>query len=65
MVFPLLKSMSELLLPIRQEEKKKREKGFASREAMQRYIKLTEQMNKRGKRKIARKVLESTLKKSA
>ncbi len=60
MVFPILRSMTELLLPIKQEEKRKAEKGFANRDAMQRYIKLTEEMNKRVKRKRARKLLQQS-----
>ncbi len=65
MVFPLFKSMTELLLPVKQEEKIKREKGFASQEAMYKYIKLTEQMNKRVKRRMAKRILEQSLKKRA
>ncbi len=65
MVFPLFKSMTELLIPVKQAEKRKRERGFASQEAMHRYIKLTEQMNKTLKRRVARKVLDQSLKKSA
>ena len=65
MVFPLFKSMSELLLPVKQAEKRRVEKGFANQEAMHRYIKLTERMNKNLKRKKARRVLHQVLKKTA
>ena len=65
MVFPLFKSMSELLIPVKQDEKRRVERGFANQEAMHRYIKLTEQMNKNLKRKKARKVLQQALKKTA
>ena len=65
MVFPLFKSMSELMLPVRQAEKRRAEKGFANQAAMHRYIKLTEQMNKNLKRKTVRKALHQILKKTA
>ena len=65
MVFPLIRSMTELLLPTKQEEKRKAQQRFANRDAMQRYIKLTEQMNKRIKRKKTKRVYEQSLKKSA
>ena len=65
MVFPLIRSMTELLLPTKQEEKRKAEKGFANRDAMQRYIKLTEQMNKKVKRKRVKRLIDQSLKKVA
>ena len=65
MVFPILRSMTELLLQIKQEEKRKAEKGFASRDAMQRYIKLTEEMNKNVKRKRAKKLIQQSQRKAA
>ncbi len=65
MVFPLFKSMTELLLPVKQAEKRRIEKGFANQDAMYRYIKLTEQMNKNLKRKNAKRVFHQSLKKSA
>ncbi len=65
MVFPLFKSMTELLLPVKQEEKRKVEKGFANQAAMHRYIKLTAQINKDLKRKKAKRVFHQALKKSA
>ena len=65
MVFPLFKSMSELMLAVKQEEKRRVEKGFANHKAMHRYIKLTEKMNKKLKRKKAQKVLHQVLKKTA
>ena len=65
MVFPLFKSMSELMLAVKHEEKRRVEKGFANQEAMHRYIKLTEQMNKKLKREKAQKVLHQVLKKTA
>ena len=65
MVFPLFKSMTELLLPVKQAEKRKVEKGFANQDAMHRYIKLTAQMNKNLKRKKATRVFQQALKKSA
>ncbi len=57
--------MTELLLQIKQEEKRKAEKGFASRDAMHRYIKLTEEMNKNVKRKRAKKLIEQSLRRAA
>ena len=57
--------MTELLLPIKQEEKRKAEKGFANRDAMHRYIQLTEEMNKSVKRKRARKLLQQSQKRAA
>ena len=65
MVFPILRSMTELLLQVKQEEKRKAEKGFANRDAMQRYIKLTEEMNKNIKRKRARKLLQQSQRRAA
>ncbi len=65
MVFPLFKSMTELLLPVKQAEKRRVEKGFANKDAMHRYIKLTEQMNKKLKRKRTQRVFYQSLKKSA
>ena len=65
MVFPLIRSMTELLLPAKQEEKRKAEKGFASRDAMIRYIKLTEQMDKKVRRKRAKKLIDQSQKKAA
>ena len=65
MVFPILRSMTELLLQVKQEEKRKAEKGFANRDAMQRYIKLTEEMNKNVKRKRARKLLKQSQRNAA
>ncbi len=65
MVFPILRSMTELLLPIKQEEKRKAEKGFASRDAMQRYIKLTEEMNKNVRRKRAKKLIQQSQRRAA
>ena len=65
MVFPVLRSMTELLLQVKQEEKRKAEKGFASRDAMQRYIKLTEEMNKNVKRKRAKKLIQQLQRKAA
>ena len=65
MVFPILRSMTELLLQVKQEEKRKAEQGFANRDAMHRYIKLTEEMNKSVKRKRARKLLQQSQKKAA
>ena len=57
--------MNELLLLIKQEEKRKAEKGFANRDAMHRYIQLTAQMNKQIKRKRAKKLIELSEKKGA
>ncbi len=57
--------MTELLLPIKQEEKRKAEKGFASRDAMQRYIKLTEEMNKNVRRKRAKKLIQQSQRRAA
>ncbi len=65
MVFPLIRSMTELLLPTKQEEKRKAEKGFANRDAMQRYIKLTEQMNKKVKRKRVKRLIDQSFEKVA
>ena len=65
MVFPLFKSMTELLLPVKQAERRRVEKGFANQDAMHRYIKLTAQMNKSLKRKKAKQVFYQSLKKSA
>ena len=65
MVFPILRSMTELLLPTKQEEKRKAEKGFASRDAMQRYIKLTEEMNKNLRRKRAKKLIQQSQRRAA
>ena len=57
--------MTELLLQVKQEEKRKAEKGFANRDAMHRYIKLTEEMNKSVKRKRARKLLQQAQRRAA
>ena len=57
--------MTELLLPIKQEEKRKAEKGFASRDAMQSYIKLTEEMNKNVRRKRAKKLIQQSQRRAA
>ncbi len=65
MVFPLFKSMTELLLPVKVAEKRRVEKGFANQDAMHRYIRLTEQMNKNLKRKKAKRAYHQALKKSA
>ncbi len=65
MVFPLFKSMTELLLPVKQAEKRRVEKGFANQDAMHRYIKLTEQMNKSIKRKNAKRIFDQSFKESA
>ncbi len=64
-MFPLIRSMNELLFAIKQEEKRKAEKGFANIDAMHRYIQLTAQMNKNIKRKRAKKLIEISEKKAA
>ncbi|WP_193741668.1 MULTISPECIES: hypothetical protein [Prochlorococcus] len=57
--------MTELLLAVKQEEKRKVERGFANRDAMHRYIRLTAQMNKKVKRKGIKKLIEQSQRKVA
>ncbi|WP_206537816.1 MULTISPECIES: hypothetical protein [unclassified Prochlorococcus] len=57
--------MTELLLPVKQDEKAKAEKGFANRDAMKRYLKLTNELNKKVKRKRAKKLIQQSQREAA
>ncbi len=65
MVFPALRSMTELLIPIKFEKRKSNQKGFANLNAKYKYLKLSKQIGKEVKRSRVKRIIAQSMKKVA